>query len=770
MASNFSLPYRDDEVLVDKDGIPHFTGVRPELMKEYKRRVTFAYSMLEGEGDTETKEAKDLERKQRRFAKRLMDGLHGEAWQCCQGLLSELPKLQEVEGYKHVLACLSQIEKVNVIQKTEPFDRFFERGFRKKGQALDAYLRQRRQDWRDLQELDDQTRMSNDLLSYFILKQCNLSREDRRQILLSSQSKYDLDEIEKAMRISFYDIHEKEKTSKAWESRPSKGYGKHRRGFANYTEQPDEFVQDEPAAPELEEFEEFGEQPAEEDMAYEIGEREGEAVSDAGASDDDEIYDAYAAMDKQRRSYKDSRQRLKDLQKSRGFFRGELTFEERKAAVAREKERSRCSACGRIGHWAGDSACNKTSKGGPKKHSEKGKGKGKGKKAGKAFLVSEEPMFFTLDDQLDLDGSAYMVGHDVEEGENDMKQDSGFTELDFKRKVAHSPDESEAGWSYVTETPEVPLPGTGASASLEVPPNFKKDVRQMPLVIEEKASVTVTKVRSLRGVRPALEKLNLRELQHECDVWGVKVSGNKEEVYQRLSHFFKGEPVKKKGCSRQCVMLEEEASSSSDAITTAAETLFAHTAEAPKGSGLGGALPVDGGTCPRDRCYPKSARGHHPKASPEPKKKEKPTRGYGYMTSEEFEEEDNGQTSEDFRFHTDKDGKPFRGYVFREQVVIEETGESGSSGPTMVSKKKEFEFEAPLPEASRRDDPYPIKHGQVLPGVPCKKCGGDLVVRENRYNLSLFFGCSRFGRTECKYTLPYAEGLELARASPARRP
>ena len=622
----------------------------------------------------------------------------------------------------------------------------------------------------DLQELDDQTRMSNDLLSYFILKQCNLSREDRRQILLSSQSKYDLDEIEKAMRISFYDIHEKEKTSKAWESRPSKGYGKHRRGFANYTEQPDEFVQDEPAAPELEEFEEFGEQPEEEDMAYEIGEGEGEAVSDAGASDDDEIYDAYAAMDKQRRSYKDSRQRLKDLQKSRGFFRGELTFEERKAAVAREKQRSRCSACGRIGHWAGDSACNKTSKGGPKKHSEKGKGKGKGKKAGKAFLVSEEPMFFTLDDQLDLDGSAYMVGHDVEEGENDMKQDSGFTELDFKRKVAHSPDESEAGWSYVTETPEVPLPGTGASASLEIPPNFKKDVRQMPLIIEEKASVTVTKVRSLRGVRPALEKLNLRELQHECDVWGVKVSGNKEEVYQRLSHFFKGEPVKKKGCSRQCVMLEEEASSSSDAITTAAETLFAHTAEAPKGSGLGGALPVDGGTCPRDRCYPKSARGHHPKASPEPKKKEKPTRGYGYMTSEEFEEEDNGQTSEDFRFHTDKDGKPFRGHLFREQVVMEETGESGSSGPTMVSKKKEFEFEAPLPEASRRDDPYPIKHGQVLPGVPCKKCGGDLVVRENRYNLSLFFGCSRFGRTECKYTLPYAEGLELARASPARRP
>ena len=57
--------YRDD------DGIPHYTGVQPHLMREYRRRVLFAYNNLEGEGNDPTKEARDLNKKQSRFAKRL---------------------------------------------------------------------------------------------------------------------------------------------------------------------------------------------------------------------------------------------------------------------------------------------------------------------------------------------------------------------------------------------------------------------------------------------------------------------------------------------------------------------------------------------------------------------------------------------------------------------------------------------------------------------------------------------------------------------------
>ena len=29
--------YRDDEIVVDRDGLPHYTGENPDLIKEYKR-------------------------------------------------------------------------------------------------------------------------------------------------------------------------------------------------------------------------------------------------------------------------------------------------------------------------------------------------------------------------------------------------------------------------------------------------------------------------------------------------------------------------------------------------------------------------------------------------------------------------------------------------------------------------------------------------------------------------------------------------------------
>ena len=42
--------YKDDEILVDRDGVPHLSGAMPSLMKEYRRRVLLAYSNLEGSG------------------------------------------------------------------------------------------------------------------------------------------------------------------------------------------------------------------------------------------------------------------------------------------------------------------------------------------------------------------------------------------------------------------------------------------------------------------------------------------------------------------------------------------------------------------------------------------------------------------------------------------------------------------------------------------------------------------------------------------------
>ena len=64
--------------------------------------------------------------------------------------------------------------------------------------------------------------MSEDLLAYFVLKNGNLSRDDKRSILLSNQSNYFLSGIEQSLRVSFYDIHEREKNlAKEWRTRAS---------------------------------------------------------------------------------------------------------------------------------------------------------------------------------------------------------------------------------------------------------------------------------------------------------------------------------------------------------------------------------------------------------------------------------------------------------------------------------------------------------------------------------------------------------------------
>ena len=92
--------WSDAEIVVDKDGIPHYTGEVASLMKEYRRRVLFAYATLEGEGDSPEKEAADLDWKQRRFALKLVNCLHGEAWKTVEPLVLEPAKLKKVDGYK----------------------------------------------------------------------------------------------------------------------------------------------------------------------------------------------------------------------------------------------------------------------------------------------------------------------------------------------------------------------------------------------------------------------------------------------------------------------------------------------------------------------------------------------------------------------------------------------------------------------------------------------------------------------------------------------
>ncbi|CAJ1405495.1 unnamed protein product [Effrenium voratum] len=225
MAGGDAVPsrafWRDDEIICDRDGIPHFTGVQPHLMKEYRRRVLFAFSHLD-----EDEEAAGLKKKQQRFAKRLIDGLHGEAWRAVQ----------------------------------------------------------------------------------------SIKRESDRRAIFTGQQEHNQEGIEQALRVSFFNLHDKEKE------------------------------EDDGQSPSVEIIEE--------------AEMESKWESNMGAS----IYNAFIAMDDQRRTYKDDRCR----------------------------RRARCASCGQIGHWAGDAACHKPST----KKGSKGKRKPK-----MAYLAMAEIRFFTLDEE-----------------------------------------------------------------------------------------------------------------------------------------------------------------------------------------------------------------------------------------------------------------------------------------------------------------------------------------------------------------------------------
>ena len=724
--------YRDDEIVMDRDGIPHYTGAEAGLMKDYRRRVLFTYSNLEGEGKDEAEERKDLQKKQQRFAKRLLDNLHGVAWEACRDLIVDNAKLRAVDGYKHVLQALQSIEKTTVVRQNEAFDKFFKQCHRKKGQSLDEFLRQRKQDWSDLTDLSDGTSMTDDLKAYFLLEHINLPREDRRQILLANNSVYTTAGFEKTLRISFYDVHEREKSAhRDWQGKGSRrSDGRYKKAYAHQAEgESAEELTEESYFPE-ESY--FDEEPFAVEEAYYDEEEASPSkaeLSDCGASDDEEVFEAYATMDKQRKTYQESRKKLKDLQRSRGFYKGDLSTEERQKALAEEKKRSRCGSCGRLGHWAGDADCPNGSRSGPyrKGYGKKGKSGKKGgakKGKGKAFFVSDGPMFFSLTNSEDLEEFCNMV---QEQGENDMEQDQGSTELDGKRRNVKplprvpalpsyaTSQVSQSDWEHVGEaTPSTPWVG------VENVPQLHELADEVSVKARE---ILFLQVESLEEVRPAdLERMKLRELATECDNWNLQTSGTKEVLLKRLLRFFNGEAINKKGCSKRFIQLQVRKEVSKSHAAPGSQRTGSESGSMSRDPGPSSSHLTQGPILFSPRAAPKS----FPR-TPEHR---------GYTTTSPGE------------------GSNFRSYKVDEV----------SLSPQM------------LQETPKRDPrtginvPNTLEVGRNDPRVLCMDCGSSMVLRRNRGDGGLFFGCSRYGKIKgCSYTRKFDEGLQILAAVAGRR-
>ena len=131
---------RDDEITIDRDGIPHFTGEQATLLKEYRRRVKLGLERIDGPGDEEEKIRISRNRRQARYRARLLDGLHGRAWRRCEHLSNQIEDVKAGCGEQLIFDALATLEKESIVGKAEAFTAFFRKSGRKRGQETSEYI------------------------------------------------------------------------------------------------------------------------------------------------------------------------------------------------------------------------------------------------------------------------------------------------------------------------------------------------------------------------------------------------------------------------------------------------------------------------------------------------------------------------------------------------------------------------------------------------------------------------------------------------------
>ena len=151
-ASNWQ---RSDAITVDRDGIPHYDGVRPELLNEYKKRVLLLLGSVEASSDDEEARDTNAEKKKGKLRVKLLNGLHGKAWRRTEHLALEDDKVRQAGREELILETLATLDKEAVIQKTVAFDKFFKRSFRRRGTSMGDYISEKEKLWEDLLDKDE---------------------------------------------------------------------------------------------------------------------------------------------------------------------------------------------------------------------------------------------------------------------------------------------------------------------------------------------------------------------------------------------------------------------------------------------------------------------------------------------------------------------------------------------------------------------------------------------------------------------------------------
>ena len=359
-------------VYVDRDGCVHYDG-DPLYGDEFAERALLAFHT--------TREAeKPL------FALRLKNGLSGRAWtlthkrpELVVNTLAAAAEANPKGAVEVVIAVVrTSCEKVAPLRKKEAFDEYFTKGGRRGGEGVQDYIGRRQNEYDLLTSLSSSTSLSEDLRAYFLLQLSGVDEQQHKHILGQCGNEYDWEKITSTMLIQLDrappaaadagwrgrrwqhayaadgDHDEHEWDAMASTAAPS-SVGPSASCVAGPADDPHGDEDVEALAADMEELEEAL-----------------ESVDLEGLRDDELEQMAMEAQKLGHRfrrysgkpNYRSARQVLSQGKGNRGWQmqvtdQGSLKVDSKpiQDKVLRMKSKTKCHACGQIGHWLNDPEC-----------------------------------------------------------------------------------------------------------------------------------------------------------------------------------------------------------------------------------------------------------------------------------------------------------------------------------------------------------------------------------------------------------------------------
>ena len=248
---------------------------------------------------------------------------------------------------------------------------------RQQGETMSSYVARRRRWWRQLKELDPSVSLSPEILGDLLLEASGLTSDQQTMVLTSTVNDRDFEKVAVAMCEQYPTVNRKVDDNSG-RSNSGKGGSKGYRG--KWSRQAHMAQEDE-------------EDPSDEDLPALVDDSSDgkvyDEISDSECSDKDSVeldiitcmlaqgslddesdaiasiaqteVVAYVAWGKAKGKGKGKKGK-KGRRKWSSGIKPKLSLEERKKALAKLKEDTKCLDCGEKGHWAGDAPCKKKKK------------------------------------------------------------------------------------------------------------------------------------------------------------------------------------------------------------------------------------------------------------------------------------------------------------------------------------------------------------------------------------------------------------------------